>query len=86
MSYVIQILDDGFNYGRYVKRYDPDYMGGRGRVWSSAEPKDAIQFGSFLEATEFWRQPSKVKPLREDGKPNRPLTAFTVTIVDWEKV
>lgn len=42
---------------------------------------EAITFTSYAEAMEFWRQPSTVKPRRPDGKPNRPLTAYTVEVV-----
>jgi hypothetical protein len=69
----------------FVSRYDPDYMGGLGRVWSCVDSRVAVQFQDYLNAFEFWRQTSKAKPVREDGKPNRPLTAFTVSIFDWEK-
>lgn len=67
--------------GRLVSRYDPDYMGGLGRVWTSDRHADALLFETAAAAFEYWRQPSKVRPLRDDGKPNRPLTAFTVQIV-----
>lgn len=84
MSYVIKLWFDSAgpseHEGRYVERYDPDYLHGLGRVWSCAKPSEAIHFATFPEATEFWRQVSFVRPLRDDGKPNRPLTAFTVSI------
>jgi hypothetical protein len=72
--------------GRYVRRYDPDAHNGLGEVWTAAEPVDALQFATGVAAAEFYRQASKVKPVRGDGRPNRPLTAFTVSVYDWEKV
>jgi len=92
MAFVIQLIEDcgiggsrSEHAGRFVTRYDPDYMDGVGRVWSCIDPRTAKQFTDRMEAFEFWRQTSTVRPVREDGKPNRPLTAFTVSIYDWEK-
>jgi hypothetical protein len=90
MAYVIKIEadtqePDSEHAGRFVSRYDPDAHDGLGHVWTVAEPRKARQFATNAAAVEFWRQPSTIKPLREDGKPNRPLTAFTVSIFDWEK-
>jgi len=92
MAYVIQIewLGDlevskpSEHAGRYVSRYDPDAHGGMGQVWTVSDPKEAIQFASHAEIIEFYKQASRVKPVRDDGKPNRPLTAFTVSIYDWK--
>jgi hypothetical protein len=66
--------------GRYVSKYDPNAHGGQGQVWTCAEPGDALQFPDHASAAEFYRQVSTVRPVRKDGRPNRPLTAFTVTI------
>jgi hypothetical protein len=33
-----------------------------------------------VEAHALWTAVSKEKPVREDGQPNRPLTAFNVSI------
>lgn len=94
MSYVIQIVYLGGSQGpqepsqhdgQYVYRFDPDAHGGRGQVWTTPEPSNAAQFDSQEHAVMFYRQVSAAKPKRPDGKPNRPLTAFTVTIFDWEK-
>jgi hypothetical protein len=89
MSYVIKLEADtagpSEHDGRYVLHYDPNYENGLGRVWTTAKPHLALQFETFVEAAEFWRQSSTIKPLREDGEPNRPLTAFTASIFDWEK-
>jgi hypothetical protein len=71
--------------GRYVVSYDPDANDGGGFVVSTADPRQAQQFEGYVEAFEFWRRASTVRPVREDGKPNRPLTAYTVTIFNWEE-
>lgn len=65
--------------GSYLKAYNPDAYNGRG--WSDWTFKlsDAMLFDSAIEALELWKTQSTVVPLRYDGKPNRPLTAFSVT-------
>lgn len=63
----------------YVKFYDPDAFDGRGDVETTPDIQQAMHFPTSLEAFMFWKQTSTVRPLREDGSPNRPLTAFTIT-------
>lgn len=65
--------------GKYLMVYDPDGANGRGVILSTNDIGMAMQFPSVREALECWKQVSAVKPLRPDGKPNRPLTAYTVT-------
>jgi hypothetical protein len=84
--YVLYLLDAaGFvGHGRfvpgYVKRYDPNLHDGRGDVVVTSDPREAIQFADAKHAMAFYRQVSSTRPVRPDGAPNRPLTAFTVTI------
>lgn len=52
-----------------------------GMVESTVDPKKAMRFSSFGEAHELWVTQSTTVPFRPDGRPNRPLTAFTVEIV-----
>ena len=85
-QFVIQLRDDAIYPASepecYLKAYDPDAHAGRGAVESTSWLSRALKFQTREEAFEFWRQPSTVQPLRADGKPNRPLTAFTVTIME----
>jgi len=66
--------------GSMVRMYDPDANDGLGDVLFTLNPKLALKFDTQTEAYEFWMQTSKVRPLRNDGLPNRPLTAFSVEI------
>lgn len=76
----VNVVDSPTVTGSYLQSYDPDANGGRGdAVWTN-DPANARRFDSPVDAWECWRQTSTVQPLRADGKPNRPLTAFTVTI------
>lgn len=34
--------------------------------------------GRHGEVMAFWKTTSRVNPIRADGRPNRPLTAFTI--------
>ena len=93
MSFVIQIewlggaqgrIEPDKSEGQFVLNFDPDAHDGMGHLWTAAKPQDAIQFAGYKEALEYYRQVSHVRPVRDDGKPNRPLTAFTVSIFDPE--
>jgi hypothetical protein len=64
--------------GRYVKSYDPDGHDGYGDVTLTLDSAQAHVYPDGAAALEAWRAQSTVRPLRSDGLPNRPLTAFTV--------
>ena len=42
-------------------------------------PNKAKRFADIAEALEFYRTQSARRPLRDDGRPNRPLAAFIAT-------
>lgn len=73
---------DQFN-GRYIASY-ADTDCGRGAMTFSNYYAGAIRFATAREALTYWRQISRTVPLRPDGRPNRPLTAFTVEVVAEE--
>jgi hypothetical protein len=78
MSLVIKIVDD--EYDLYIEEFLPDLdEQGRGHAFVTVRKDKAKQFADMEAALEFWKQQSKRRPLRPDGKPNRPLTAYTVT-------
>jgi hypothetical protein len=65
--------------GRYIVSFEPDVDElGRGRLVTTPNVEEARDWPDPSAAFEFWRQRSKRVPLRPDGKPNRPLTAYTV--------
>lgn len=74
--------------GRFLKAYDPTFLKAPmpdGRqvavletVWDVG---DAMKFRSFEDAHETWMKVSPNYPVRPDGKPNRPLTAYTCEII-----
>ena len=47
-------------------------------TWKFVQNKKKAQRYKFEEAFELYTKISVNQPLRADGKPNRPLTAFTI--------
>ena len=47
-------------------------------TWKFCQNKKKAQSFTFEEAIDFYGKISVKQPLRADGKPNRPLTAYTV--------
>ena len=70
--------------GEYLVGYEDagDHVG---LVATTAEISDAKLFANLTEAVEFWKQQSVLCPIRPDGKPNRPLTAFTIEVIPVDR-
>lgn len=66
--------------GAYLQWSDPDALGGRGDDRWTDDLALAKRFASHDAAFECWRAQSKKVPWRPDGRPNRPMTAYSVTI------
>lgn len=66
--------------GQYLESFDPDYNDGAGLASWTTDPDKAMTFLSAQHAFNCWRSQSSIKPLRNDGLPNMPLTAYTVQI------
>lgn len=69
----------------YLVRCDFEANGGRGEVFWTVERDKAMRFDSPGAALAYWKTQSATIPLRPDGKPNRPLTAFAAEIVPAEE-
>lgn len=67
--------------GRYVKSYTADGHGGRGHMEATRDISEARRFQTAIEAMEEWKRVSRSHPIRADGKPNRPLSAYTIEVV-----
>jgi len=73
----------GYDHGAevYLVHYDIEAEPFLADIRLSNHLADAIVWPHVMSAMEAWRAQCKHTPIREtDGKPNRPLTAFTVTI------
>jgi hypothetical protein len=66
--------------GAYLKAYDPEAHDGQGFAEWTMDPAEALRFENAVDALEFWRQVPKSRPVRGDGQPNRPLTAYTIAV------
>lgn len=64
----------------WLQSFDLDANEGRGFVGITQVESEAMVFPDFRAAFETWRKTSEKYPVRPDGKPNRPLTAYTAEI------
>ncbi len=75
--------------GRWIERvdlatpgFDPVGVPMDGTVIVTNDPATAMRFDAADEALRFWNQTAPPPyERRPDGKPNRPLTAFTVEVL-----
>ncbi len=65
--------------GEYLKSFDPEAHDGRGEALFTPNVRDAMVFKDAVEAIKTWQTQSVLRPLREDGRPNRPLTSFSAS-------
>lgn len=75
--------------GLYLKEYDPGKQGWTptGKPMAAhivvvGDPAQAMQFKDLVALMEVRNAIDPEFPERPDGKPNRPLTAFTIEITD----
>lgn len=67
--------------GQYLKSCDVDGRDGRGAIFTTSDPADAMVFEHVGEAHAYWMRESTVVPRRPDGKPNRPLTGYSIEML-----
>jgi hypothetical protein len=65
--------------GCYLKSYDPDGNKGFGDIRWTHDVAEAKRFNGTQAATDEWMRRSTVNPIRDDGRPNRPLTMYSVS-------
>jgi hypothetical protein len=73
-------ISNSVEMGEYLEWSDPDANNGKGDEGWTTDINKAKKFPSFTAAMECWTEQSSVKPYRPDGKPNKPLTAWSVTV------
>ncbi len=64
----------------FLKAYDPNSQ--HGHLTFTPSPDDALRFADVLCALKCWKQQSTTHPLRDDLRPNRPFTAYTIEVLD----
>jgi hypothetical protein len=65
--------------GDYLEWSDPDARDGMGDDRWTPDLAKAKRFPDFAAAMECWKAQSSIRPFRPDGRPNRPMTAYSVT-------
>jgi hypothetical protein len=70
--------------GLFLRTYDPEAAGGRGAATFTSDVDEAMAFDTLEAAVQCWQTVPESRPLREDGRPNRPLTAMTMEFVTPE--
>ena len=79
-AWVMVILTEDADDTVYLASYDVDAHDGRGDIVFTQSLERAKKFASFIEVMEERNRVSRVHPVRlSDGKPNRPLSAFTIS-------
>lgn len=89
MTHVIKILgwangEACPHIGQYVGSGDHDAYDGAGYFEFTSDPDKAMKFAGAGEAMQFWAKQSTVRPVRPDGKPNKPLTAAHAEIINLD--
>jgi hypothetical protein len=83
--WVIRIVHDAAGLpcpeaGMYLKAMDFEAMEGFGHLVATPHIRHAMQFRSPALALQFYHTVPMCHPKRADGKPNKPLTAYTICI------
>ena len=68
--------------GQFLQSYDPEYHGGEGHAVWTRDLSQAQRFATKVEAAVLYRTIPESKPTRPDGQENRPLTAFSIEIMN----
>lgn len=84
MTFALRTLD-----GYYLEAFDPDWQPPDrtepgypcGLAEWTSDPAQALTFDSMAALLVTYQCRSVVVPTRPDGKPNRPLTGYTVEVV-----
>lgn len=97
MSYVIKFIcrmdgePTGYD-GEYLKSYDASYVlpNGKysgGKLETTPDIEEAQKFETPTEALDKWKEtaPKPWSTRLWDGKPSRPLTAFTIEVMQFSK-
>lgn len=94
MQYVMKIIGKASGLptefdGQFLLEYDPTrkgHMNGRtiiAHIVTVSDPSHALKFDSFQSVMKMWKLENGTRPY--DGKPNRPLTAFTIEPLPLER-
>lgn len=77
----VRPLHEGDVVGAYLQTWDLEFADGVGAAVWTDDIAEAHVFADMTEAFDIYRSSPACRPFREDGKPNRPLAAYTVEFV-----
>lgn len=66
--------------GKFLETYEPEAFDGFGATSWTDDENDAMHFTDAFTAFQCYRAVPVNRPLRDDGKRNMPLTAYTVAV------
>jgi hypothetical protein len=82
----IQVVDDRPEVesilGQYLMSFDFEAHDGQGDGVFTPNIEEAMTFTSMQEVINFVKTQPQCKPLRDDGLPNRPMTAVSISIAN----
>lgn len=81
LIWVHSMASTGESVRHWLADFDAEAYKGRGVATFTDIKENAKRFDDKGAAFDYWRQVSKRRPRREDGKPNRPLTAYSIEIL-----
>lgn len=68
--------------GSLIVKFDVDANNGVGKLFVTKALKQARKFKTLTDAIAYAQRVSKIRPLRPDGKPNRPLMMYNVAVIE----
>lgn len=71
--------------GRYLVDADIETGSMLPVVSTTSHIEQALRFDNFDSAIEYWKRQAQGRRIRPDGKPNRPLTVYTVEVVEFDE-
>lgn len=80
VSLAIAGINNAVVYGDYLEWSDPNAKFGRGDEGWTSDIDRAKKFDTFDAAMKCWNTQSTLVPTRLDGRPNKPLTAYSITM------
>jgi len=70
--------------GWYLLSCDFEAHGGRAEVNCTPQITKAMTFETVHAAVQFYQTSPRCKPMREDGRPNRPLSCMHVEFISLD--
>lgn len=65
----------------YFKAFDFEFDNGVGAAEFTRSRDEALKFPTVSDALQFWNTQSKTRPIRPDGKPNKPMTCTFIEVI-----